>query len=125
MQNEIQPGNRITWTNGTGSAVAAGAVVVLGALICIACVDIANGATGELATEGVFELPKVADTSGHAIAQGEAVVFDVSTGKIDLGAAVAASGDIVGGGIAWEAVLTAATTVKVKINAGHGSVSAG
>lgn len=122
MKNFIQEGRRITWTNGTGSDVAAGDPVVVGALLCVALVDIADGASGQLATEGVYELPKVADVSGHAIAQGEELVFDVSVGKFDLGAAVAAEGDLVGGSVAWFAATSAATTVKVKINVGVAAV---
>lgn len=42
------------------AAVTAGDVVVLGtSLVCIAKLDIAAGALGALATEGVFEVPKV------------------------------------------------------------------
>jgi len=125
MINEIQEGKRITWTNGTGSAVVAGDPVVIGSQVGVACVDIANGASGAVQMEGVFELPKVAGGSGHAIAQGESVLFDVSAGKFDLKTAVAAAGDISGCCIAWAAALTAATTVEVKLNVGVGTVETG
>ena len=70
-----QEGCVITWTNSTGSNVASGAVVQIGHLsLGIALVDIANGASGAVATEGVFSLTK---TTG-AIAQGGKVWWDAS-----------------------------------------------
>ena len=125
MINEIQDGKRITWTNGTGSDVSAGDPVVIGSQVGVACVDIANGAAGAVQMEGVFQLPKVSGASAHAIAQGEAVLFDVSVAKFDLKAAVAAAGDISGCCIAWDAALTTDTVVKVKLNVGVGTVETG
>lgn len=124
MKNLIKECDRITWTNGTGAAVKSGDPVLVGALLCVACLDIANGATGALATCGVFRLPKVAGSSGHAIAQGESVIFDVSAGKIDLGAATQATGDLSDFGAAATAALTTDTTVDVILCCKPGNVKA-
>lgn len=53
-----QPGETITWSN-TGSAVTSGAVVQVGfQQMGIALVDIAGSASGSVALDGVFTLPK-------------------------------------------------------------------
>ena len=44
--NFIQNGETITWTNGTGSAVASGDIVAINALIGVALVDIPASASG-------------------------------------------------------------------------------
>jgi len=124
-KNFIQEGKHITWTNGTGTAATSGSPVVVGSLVCVALTDIAAGAVGVLATEGVWELPKVAGASGHAIAQGATALFDISEAKFDINTTVAAAGDISGSCVATEAALTTATTVNVKINVGAGTVEAG
>lgn len=124
-KNFINKGETITWTNGTGTAVASGDPVVVGNLVCVALTDIASGAVGVLATEGVWELPKTAGSSGHAIAQGAKVLFDISAAEFDINTATAAAGDISGSCVAVEAALTTATTVFVKINVGVGTIEAG
>lgn len=91
--NYVQPGEVIDWTNGTGSAVSAGAVVAVGQMLGIALVDIANGATGSVRIRGVFTVPKV---SAAVIAAGESLVWDVSAGAFDDNLATPASGDISG-----------------------------
>lgn len=122
MKNLISTGSRIQWTNGTGSGVASGDIVVVGALVCVACVDIADGSSGELATSGVFEVPKTAGSSGHAIGQGEAVMYDASAAKIDNKDASPATGDVTLFAVAFEAAITTATTVKIILNANPGTL---
>ena len=107
--NHIQKGEVMTWTNGTGSAVAAGAVVVVGLMVCIALGDIANGAVGELAVGEVWELPK---DDSVALAQGAACYWDVADGKIN-----ATAEDNYYAGVAFVAAAETATTVKVLL--GH------
>jgi len=124
MDNMVQDGKRITYTNATGSDIAAGAPVVIGSIIGVACVDIADGATGAVALDGVFTLPKTADTTGHDIAQGDIMLFDISTGKFDVKTATDAAGDILGGAIAVTAAASAATTVDVKL-CGPGAIQTG
>ena len=61
MKNFIQSGNVIPFT--AGSAITSGDVVEVGTVIGIATGDVANGAQGELALTGVFEVAKAtADT---------------------------------------------------------------
>lgn len=124
MTNMVQDGNRITYTNATGSDIASGAPVVIGSTIGVACVDIANGATGAVAIEGVFTLPKTAGSSGHAIAQGDIMLFDISEGEFDIKTATDAAGDILGGAIAVTEAATTATTVDVKL-CGPGTIQTG
>ena len=68
--NAVQAGNVIDYT--AGANISAGDVVVIGNIIGVAINDIANGATGSVATRGVFTVPKV---SGAVIAQGESLVW--------------------------------------------------
>lgn len=121
MKNLIQDGKRITWTNGTGSAVSAGDPVVIDGQIGVASVDIADGASGAVAMEGVFELPK---TAGNAINQGTAPVFDVSAGEFVPEGTATATGDISGAVVAWETAASGDTVVQVKLNVGIGAVAA-
>lgn len=113
--NYKQDGDIIDWTNG-GSAKSSGDVVVIGsngdALIGIALTDIAGSATGSVALEGVFEVPKV---SAAVIAQGEYVIWDASAGAFDDNAATPASGDVSEAAIAWEAAGNGVTTIQVKL----------
>jgi len=114
-------GKTIEWTNGTGSDVSSGDPVVVGNTVCVAAVDIADGSSGILAADGVFELPK---TAGSAITQGDAALFDISAGEFLPSSGTAAAGDISGACLCWEAAASADTTVVVKIG-GIGTVEAG
>lgn len=112
-KNYVQEGNVINWTNSTGSAVASGAVVAIRQIIGVALVDIANGATGSVALEGVFIVPKV---SAAVIAAGESLVWDVSAGQFDDNLATPATGDISGApAVAVEAAGNGVTTLKVRL----------
>ena len=117
--NYHQDGTTVHYTNGTGSDIASGAPVVIGAQIGVAIVDIANGASGAVGVEGVFALPKAA---GSAIGLGDAVDFDVSEAKID-GAITAATGDLIGCGVAWAAAAAGDEQVMVKLNARAASIT--
>jgi predicted RecA/RadA family phage recombinase len=123
-KNMRYDGKTITWTNG-GSAVSAGDPVVVGgngtALLCVALGDIANGESGELATEGVWQLPKA---SAAVIGQGETVIFDVSNGNFEDNQATPATGDVSGACVAWSAAGNGATVVDVKINVSVGAIAA-
>lgn len=123
MKNFIQNGGRLTYTNATGSDIASGALVVVGALLCIATAAIANGATGVLATEGVFELPKATHASSKAFTQGENLTFDVSEGLFEKGATVPAAGDIVGVAVAWEAAGSTAATASIYLSNKPGTIT--
>jgi predicted RecA/RadA family phage recombinase len=86
-------------------------------------VDIADGASGEVVTEGVFTLPKV---SAAVIGQGETLSYDISTAEFDDNAATAAAGDITGAGaVAWEAAGNGVTSLMVKLTGAAGTIEAG
>lgn len=117
--NFIQPGKTITIT--AGANLASGQVVVVGKILCVALSAIANGAAGEASVDGVFRVPKV---SGAVIAQGENLTWDASAAAFDDNAAVAAAGDVTGGGaVAWEAAGNGVTTLAVKFTGIPGTVA--
>lgn len=109
--NKVNSGEVLTWTNGTGSAVTAGTVVVAGQILGVALVDIANTATGAVCTKGRFTVPKV---SAAVIAQGESLTWDVSAGAFDDNAATPATGDVTGAP-AIAAAAGAATTTSIDV----------
>lgn len=116
----VQQGEVITWTNG-GTAVVAGAVVVIGKLLGVALVDIANGESGSVAIQGVYTVPKV---SGAVIAQGENLTWDVSAQGFDDNAASPASGDVTGPpAVAMEAAGNGVTSFDVRFTGVPGTVA--
>jgi predicted RecA/RadA family phage recombinase len=108
-QNFKIKGDVLQLKNSSGAAIASGSPIFVGKFIGIALGDIANGAVGSAAVEGVFELPKA---TGTAIAQGDVVTWDTATGKVTK--------DITGNdpiiGIAYTDELSAATTIQVCID---------
>ena len=119
--HEGGPGSVMPYTNSTGSAIAVGAVVTLKHCIGIALVDIADGAVGSVAVDGVVrDLPKA---TGHAWAQGEKLVWDVSAGKFDYSGATPATGDITGGAIAWLVAASGDTTGVIKLTPGNNTLT--
>jgi predicted RecA/RadA family phage recombinase len=106
-KTHVQEGKVMTWTNGTGSAVVAGEVVAVGTVIGVALGNIASGATGELAIEEVWTLPKEAPL---VITQGDKVYWDDTNNRIDK------TDTNVYAGKAFVSAVSAATTVVVKIN---------
>jgi predicted RecA/RadA family phage recombinase len=69
------------------AAVAAGEVVVIGAMVAVAPRPIAAGALGALAVEGVFELPCATGATG---AQGSAINWYATSGVAHASTGVAA-----------------------------------
>ena len=118
--NFVQRGSVATWTNSTGSNVAAGSVVKMVHTLGVALVDIPNGASGSVAIEGVFEAPKV---SGAEFVVGEKLIWDVSAGAFDDSAATPASGDVTGAAIAMRAGADGETTCVVKLTPGNSTVT--
>jgi predicted RecA/RadA family phage recombinase len=117
--NAVSDGKVLQWTNG-GSAVAAGDPVVIGNVIGVALVAIAGGATGSVAIEGIFTMPKV---SGAVIAQGESLSWDVSAGAFDDNAASPSTGDLTGPpAMAAEAAGDTITSLAVKLTGVPGTV---
>ncbi len=98
----------ITWTNGTGSTVDAGDVVVAGSLVGVADADIANGDDGTVTIAGIATLPK---NTSLAIDQGDVVYWDAGDGELNK-----TSSDNTRAGIAVAGALAAAATVDIKLN---------
>ena len=120
--NHIQPGKVLDYTNATGAAIASGAVVPVGTILGVALSDIAAGATGSVAIDGVFAVPKVA---GTAITQGAAVIFKAATKAFTVAVGTTASGDISGAcAVAFAAAAADATKVHVKFTGCPGTVKA-
>lgn len=117
----LQVGDTINYSN-AGSAISAGAVVIMGHTIGIALVDIAaTTGTGAVAVEGVFSgVPKV---TAAVFAQGEKLIWDVSAGKFDDSAAAPATGDVTGGAVAWVAGANLETTCTIKLTAGNATLT--
>lgn len=119
-QNFQQDGDRIPYTS-TGAATSAGDVVVIGNVLGVALVDIAENATGTVAIKGVFTCPKV---SGAVIAQGEKVTWDSSAGAFDDSLATPATGDVTGASaFAFEAKGTSTTTIAICFTGVPGTVT--
>lgn len=95
----------LDWTNGTGSTVTSGSVVVAGRLVGIAVADIANGAVGAVQLTGQFTLPKAASL---AISVGDAVYWS--------GTAVTKTATDTRIGTAVKAALSSAATVQVLLD---------
>jgi predicted RecA/RadA family phage recombinase len=106
MKNYIQDGMRMNYT--PSSAVTSGQAVLVGSKIGVAVADIAANATGALAMDGVFELPKV---TTDVVAQGDALYWDNTAKKLTKTAT-----NNTYAGYAVEAAGNGTTTVKVRIN---------
>lgn len=119
MKNEYQRGDIIDYT--AGADIASGAVVVMSHTLGVAVTAIANGATGAVAIEGVFTVPKV---SAAVFAVGEKLLYDASAAAFDDSAATPASGDIMGGVVAVKAGLNTETTCIVKLTPGNATLTA-
>lgn len=117
--NYAKPGASVDFVN-SGSAITSGSVVVMGNIIGVALVDIANGATGAVAIEGVFTVPKV---SAAVITQGQSVIYDVSASAFDDNLATPATGDVSGCCVAMESKGAATTSIDVKLSVGVGTVA--
>lgn len=111
----VQDGENIDYT--PVSAVSVGDVVVLGTIPLIAPRDIAAGALGALATEGVFDVVKVTG----AITAGDAIYWNATGdpvgGTAGTGAATGTAGSNNLMGVAVASALSADTTVRVKLTA--------
>lgn len=106
MAKYIQNGSVIDFVNGTEAKISANDVVVLAGCVGVAACDIAVGAKGSLAIEGVFEFDK---TTSLEIAVGDVVFYDATNKKITKTATDVPCG------IAIEAGASAATSIRVKL----------
>lgn len=124
MKNYVNEGKTLNYANGTGADIASGDVVVVGTLLCVAAVDIANGGSGILHTGGVYDLPKV---DAAVIGQGETLTWDISVGAFDDDQATPAAGDITGAAaVAVESKgATTDGTIRVRLTGVPGDVESG
>lgn len=113
-QNFRHEGNHLIFT--AGADVASGQPVQNGKIVGISLRNVANGAKGQMATRGVFQLAKKASL---AITAGDALYWDASPGEIT---ATAADGFFIG--FAAETVAGSATKVEVLLvqDAGQSSI---
>jgi predicted RecA/RadA family phage recombinase len=99
-QNFKISGEVLVLTNSTGSEIVSGHPMFVGRLVGVALGNIANGASGSVKTEGVFEFAKETG-SGKAITAGAPVAWDDTNNVVTktlnghkfLGYAVEASAD--------------------------------
>jgi predicted RecA/RadA family phage recombinase len=97
MKNYIQEGRMITVAAPVGG-VSSGDGVLIGALFGVATKTAAAGETVPLATDGVFDLPKL---TSAVISAGDAVAWDdtakqvnaPATGRYPIGIAIEAAGN--------------------------------
>ncbi len=79
MKNYVEKGNKMAYAN-AGAAIAAGDVVIIGAMVGVAETDIeATTGLGTVCLEGVFELAK---TTSLVITQGDRLFWNTSTLKV-------------------------------------------
>jgi predicted RecA/RadA family phage recombinase len=107
MQNFIRKGQILTWLNDSEAGVKGGDLLIIGNVVGVATLDIAPGASGAVAMEGVYQLPK----ASVAIAVGQRVYVD-GDGTIPT---TGAAGDTPAG-VAWAAAGAGDSTAQVRIN---------
>jgi len=108
-KNFVHEGTAVEYT--AGADISSGDVVAMGDSIGIALTDIANGATGAVAIEGVFTVAKAAGTAWNC---GDKLDWDASASAFAKGI-TEATGDISDCAIAFGDAETAATTATVKL----------
>jgi predicted RecA/RadA family phage recombinase len=107
MKNYIQPGNIITVTAPAGG-VTSGAGLLVGNLFGIATADATAGADVEIATTGVFDLPKAVNAT---FTEGQRVSWDAANAQT----AAPATG-MIPVGLATEAAANGTTTARVRLD---------
>lgn len=112
MKTYVEEGRTVAYTNGGGTTLTSGSVVVIGGLLGILVGEVEAGATGVAHITGVHSVPKV---TAAVIAAGEDVLWDVSAGAFDDNLAAIGAGDITGAAIAMEAAGSSITTLKIKL----------
>jgi predicted RecA/RadA family phage recombinase len=108
MKNYVQDGKYLDFT--AAADVDSGDLVQVGSLHGVAVTDVANGAVGALAMEGVFTLPKLTAAAGDACTAGGPVYF--SSGSVS-GSDSSGTRKLVGYSLA--AAAQAVTTVQVRL----------
>lgn len=112
--NFVQEGKVIPFT--AGAAISSGQVVVVGSMAGVSMGDVANGSVGQLAVEGVFDIP----AATAAITVGAKVYWDADGdpvgGTAGSGAATATATDNTLVGYAVAAKASGGATVRVKLD---------
>lgn len=111
MTNKYQDGDKLDYTNSSGSTIAGGALVVISpSLVGVAHDDIPDGETGVLHIKGVFTLTK---KSTDTIDYGQPVYWDATPGEITETASAGTRC-----GVATETKGNGVTEIKVLLNTG-------
>lgn len=105
MQNYVQAGQHVTLT--APAALASGAGVLVGGLFGVALTSAASGASVEVATYGVYDLPKATG----AVSQGARLYWD-NVAKVVT--TTASGNSLIGAAIV--AALSGDATVRVRLN---------
>jgi predicted RecA/RadA family phage recombinase len=108
MNEFIQDGKVIDYTNNTSATIPAGTVITAGGIVGITKRPIPAGSAGAIDTEGVFNMVK---NGGVAFSFGDDVYWNTTSAY----AQGSASEGVVKIGTAIEAATSAGATVKVKI----------
>jgi predicted RecA/RadA family phage recombinase len=109
MKNYVQDGKYLDFT--AAADVDSGELVQVGSLHGVSVTDVASGAKGVLAMEGVFTLPKLTAAAGDAVAAaGDPVYF--SSGSVS-GSSSSNTRKLVG--YALTAAAQAVATVQVRL----------
>lgn len=116
MENYVDNGTTINYTNGGASAISSGAVIKMGHTLGVALTDIAVGAAGAVKVAGKVTVPKVA---AAVFAVGEKLIWVASASAFDDSLAVAAAGDITGAAVAAAAGAAGQTTCTVILCPGN------
>ena len=116
MATIIQPGDRLEYTNSSGSTISSGDVVEMGNICGVALADITNGSTGAVAIRGVVTL--AAETAA-SWSQGDQLYWDGTNDELrnDLSGPTDYS---IGVAAADKAALATTATVILNLNAAHG-----
>lgn len=116
--NYVQEGGVINYTN-AGTKISAGDAIVIGNIAGVALVDIEQNATGSVAIEGVFTLPKA---NNLALNQGAAA--DLKSDGSVIAAGTATSGGLKKCFVVFIKPETTDTSVSVKLNPAIGTAGA-
>jgi len=109
MDNFVQKGVNLDYTNSTGSAISSGDPVLIGVRIGIAETDIANGYSGSILVEGVVTVTK---KTADSVSQGALLYWDANNEYFTTTA-----GGNTQAGYATTSSASGVTTVNLKLNA--------
>ena len=115
--NYVKKGDRMLYTNSTGSIIIAGAPVLVGKIFGVAAVDIPVGESENLIVEDVYEIRKATTT---VIAQGDNLYWDADGkpqgGLSGQGCLTNVISDNVYAGKAFAGATSTDATVQIKLN---------